>query len=97
MKKAIRHHLRMDHKQAPASFFFSSRRRHTRWSCDWSSDVCSSDLEKKPASAPLAGFNPAQPVVFCGLFPVDASEFENLREAVGKLRLNDARDRKSVV
>jgi len=46
--------------------------------------------EKKPALAPLAGFNPAQPVVFCGLFPVDASEFENLREAVGKLRLNDA-------
>ena len=46
--------------------------------------------EKKPASAPLAGFKPAQPVVFCGLFPVDASEFENLREAVGKLRLNDA-------
>ncbi len=46
--------------------------------------------EKRPASAPLAGFKPAQPVVFCGLFPVDASEFENLREAVGKLRLNDA-------
>src|SRR6187549_1580915 len=46
--------------------------------------------EKKPAEAPLAGFEPAQPVVFCGLFPVDASEFENLREAVGKLRLNDA-------
>jgi len=46
--------------------------------------------EKKPASAPLAGFKPAQPVVFCGLFPVDASAFENLREAVGKLRLNDA-------
>jgi GTP-binding protein LepA len=46
--------------------------------------------EKKPAAAPLAGFKPAQPVVFCGLFPVDASDFENLREAVGKLRLNDA-------
>ncbi len=46
--------------------------------------------EKKPAEAPLAGFKPAQPVVFCGLFPVDASEFETLREAVGKLRLNDA-------
>jgi GTP-binding protein LepA len=46
--------------------------------------------EKKPADAPLAGFKPAQPVVFCGLFPVDASEFEDLREAVGKLRLNDA-------
>jgi GTP-binding protein LepA len=46
--------------------------------------------EKKPAESPLAGFKPAQPVVFCGLFPVDASEFEGLREAVGKLRLNDA-------
>jgi GTP-binding protein LepA len=46
--------------------------------------------EKKPADAPLAGFKPAQPVVFCGLFPVDANEFEGLREAVGKLRLNDA-------
>jgi GTP-binding protein LepA len=46
--------------------------------------------EKRPASAALAGFKPAQPVVFCGLFPVDASEFEALREAVGKLRLNDA-------
>jgi GTP-binding protein LepA len=46
--------------------------------------------EKKPALASLSGFQPAQPVVFCGLFPVDASEFEDLREAVGKLRLNDA-------
>ena len=46
--------------------------------------------EKKPAEAPLAGFKSAQPVVFCGLFPVDASEFEALREAAGKLRLNDA-------
>ena len=46
--------------------------------------------EKKPTAEPLPGFKPAQPVVFCGLFPVDASEFEDLREAVGKLRLNDA-------
>ena len=46
--------------------------------------------ERKPAEAPLSGFKPAQPVVFCGLFPVDASEFEDLREAVGRLRLNDA-------
>ena len=46
--------------------------------------------EKKPAEAPVAGFKPAQPVVFCGLFPVDANEFGGLREAVGKLRLNDA-------
>jgi GTP-binding protein LepA len=46
--------------------------------------------ERRPATEPLSGFKPAQPVVFCGLFPVDSSEFENLREAVGKLRLNDA-------
>ena len=46
--------------------------------------------ERKPANAALLGFKPAQPVVFCGLFPVDASEFEDLREAVAKLRLNDA-------
>jgi GTP-binding protein LepA len=46
--------------------------------------------EKRPADAPLAGFKPARPVVFCGLFPVDANDFESLREAVGKLRLNDA-------
>ena len=46
--------------------------------------------EKKPAAEALPGFKPAQPVVFCGLFPVDANEFGNLREAVGKLRLNDA-------
>ncbi|HUD50589.1 translation elongation factor 4 [Parvibaculum sp.] len=46
--------------------------------------------ERRPCDAPLPGFKPAQPVVFCGLFPVDASEFEDLREAMGKLRLNDA-------
>jgi GTP-binding protein LepA len=46
--------------------------------------------EKRPCATALAGFKPAQPVVFCGLFPVDAAEFEDLREAMGKLRLNDA-------
>ena len=46
--------------------------------------------EKNTAAEPLPGFKPAQPVVFCGLFPVDAAEFEDLREAVAKLRLNDA-------
>ncbi|MFO1136941.1 MAG: translation elongation factor 4 [Rhodoblastus sp.] len=46
--------------------------------------------EKKQCAEALAGFKPAQPVVFCGLFPVDAADFEELRAAMGKLRLNDA-------
>ena len=46
--------------------------------------------EKKPTTEPLPGFKPVQPVVFCGLFPVDAAEFEDLRAAMGRLRLNDA-------
>ena len=46
--------------------------------------------DKKPVSEPLPGFRPAIPVVFCGLFPVDAAQFEDLRAAMGRLRLNDA-------
>jgi GTP-binding protein LepA len=46
--------------------------------------------ERKGVEVPLPGFKPAQPVVFCGLFPVDASEFEDLRDAIEKLALNDA-------
>ncbi len=46
--------------------------------------------DKKPCDTALAGFKPAQPVVFCGLFPTDSSQFEDLREAMAKLRLNDA-------
>ena len=46
--------------------------------------------EKKPTAEALKGFKEVVPVVFCGLFPVDAADFEDLRAAVGKLRLNDA-------
>ncbi len=46
--------------------------------------------DRKPVAHMLPGFKPAIPVVFCGLFPVDADDFETLRAAMGKLRLNDA-------
>ncbi len=46
--------------------------------------------DRKPVAEPLPGFRPAVPVVFCGLFPVDAAQFEDLRAAMGRLRLNDA-------
>jgi GTP-binding protein LepA len=45
---------------------------------------------KRPAAEPLPGFKEVQPVVFCGLFPVDANDFEKLRDSLYKLRLNDA-------
>ncbi|MDP3905739.1 translation elongation factor 4 [Novosphingobium sp.] len=45
---------------------------------------------KQGATIALPGFKEVQPVVFCGLFPVDAADFEKLRESIGKLRLNDA-------
>ncbi|PWR21054.1 translation elongation factor 4 [Zavarzinia compransoris] len=46
--------------------------------------------ERKPTDTPLAGFKPSVPVVFCGLFPSDAAEFDTLRDSLAKLRLNDA-------
>jgi len=45
---------------------------------------------KRPAASPLPGFKEVQPVVFCGLFPTDANDFEKLRDSLYKLRLNDA-------
>src|SRR5437762_2159917 len=46
--------------------------------------------ERKGTDTPLPGFHPAQQVVFCGLFPADAAQFEDLRDALGRLHLNDA-------
>lgn len=46
--------------------------------------------DKRPTAEPLTGFKPSIPVVFCGLFPTDTSEYEDLREALAKLHLNDA-------
>ena len=46
--------------------------------------------DRKPATAPLPGFKPSVPVVFCGLYPTDSADYENLRDSLAKLRLNDA-------
>ncbi|MDC1427836.1 translation elongation factor 4 [Rhodospirillaceae bacterium] len=46
--------------------------------------------DRKPATEALEGFKPSVPVVFCGLFPVDAADYEQLRESLDRLRLNDA-------
>ncbi|WP_343711786.1 translation elongation factor 4 [Inquilinus sp.] len=46
--------------------------------------------DRRPAAAPLPGFKPSVPVVWCGLFPTDSGDFERLRDSLGKLALNDA-------
>ena len=45
---------------------------------------------KRPCETALKGFKPSVPVVFCSIFPVDSSEYDNLKDALGKLKLNDA-------
>src|SRR5665213_953679 len=46
--------------------------------------------DRRPAAAPLPGFKPLQPVVFCGLFPTDSAQYDHLRDSLSKLRLNDS-------
>jgi GTP-binding protein LepA len=46
--------------------------------------------DRRPTETPLPGFKPSVPVVWCGLYPVDADDFEKLRDSLAKLRLNDA-------
>ena len=46
--------------------------------------------EKNPTAEPLSGFKPSQPVVFCGMFPVDSDEYEHMRDSIIKLALNDS-------
>src|SRR5690606_5488204 len=46
--------------------------------------------ERRPTDTPLPGFKPNVPVVWCGLYPTDTSEFDHLKESLAKLRLNDA-------
>jgi GTP-binding protein LepA len=47
-------------------------------------------MAKNPAPSPLPGYTEAKPMVFCGLFPIDADQFPDLREALDRLKLNDA-------
>src|SRR5689334_2114612 len=88
-------------------FFFSSRRRHTRWNCDWSSDVCSSDLlALVPVEMSLAALALSWPIPVLGLviglvtLGAEAREAQDYHRALAlqlPTEVLSARDRKSVV
>src|SRR5689334_24487207 len=65
-------------------FFFSSRRRHTRWNCDWSSDVCSSDLLRKFQSGVLVNFSIGKEDFQAVVLPFEAATDRSEERRVGK-------------
>src|SRR6266481_6303412 len=91
-------------RRASTAFFCSSRRRHTRWNCDWSSDVCSSDLKQLTTDVRpepngnrrevlvyqrlLAGGRFGAPGVYASVFDEDCGRFWLFLEDVGYLTLN---------
>src|SRR5256886_11558377 len=81
-------------------FFFSSRRRHTRFDCDWSSDVCSSDLKRQPASAAVVMDGPGDQFLARPALPGDqhvALGVGHLADHLEHFPHRLALDRKSVV
>jgi GTP-binding protein LepA len=80
-------------KKVPMEFLSSGEVGYITASIKQVSDCKVGDTitdEKNPCEASLPGFKPSQPVVFCGIYPADASDFSVLKESLAKLRLNDA-------
>ncbi len=80
-------------KKVPMEFLSSGEVGYITASIKQVSDCKVGDTitdEKNPCEASLSGFKPSQPVVFCGIYPADASDFSVLKESLAKLRLNDA-------
>src|SRR5689334_24361276 len=80
-------------------FFFSSRRRHTRWNCDWSSDVCSSDLAcgsdgEAPSSGLRSGVVQAAPMLRAEFSATQSLNAEQLGEPAGTRQLFRSEERR---